>query len=254
MKLRSGKAVRMNSGTPVTSRTCCLPFCDNNQQLINLCCLACETKKFCQKHYACMNCYIPILSHACTNRRVPVCPLDRSELVVSEAMKKLVETEVLMKEFWVNMERTAAEFTAIRMSTAEARANANQEIYETLRSPIGSRQRISRTVTRVRRLPVRQDAFHDIHSPISEAVTNVQEAMEPEPEPEPVQYVQDHLSDSEAQSTIDYGEADFVEIEDADNVARELFIFPEVNNENESENVAFINSILEEQTDTFSLI
>lgn len=119
MELRSGKVKNMSSKPsspmqPVTSRMCVIPFCENSEQLINICCKNCEDKKFCQKHYMCMGCYLHLLHTACTQKRNPVCPLDRSELLIDPMLKRMVEGDVLMESFWTGMERAAAEFTTVR--------------------------------------------------------------------------------------------------------------------------------------------
>ncbi len=158
MELRSGAKMSNKSKEspplqPVTSRQCIIAFCDNSEQLINICCKNCEDKKFCQKHYMCMTCYLQHLHTACDQNRVPVCPLDRSELKIDPMIRRMISCDVLLGEFWVNMERSAAEFAAARELNTP--------------TPLPTERR---RVTRVLR---RQNAVHE--SP--QGVTNVREAM-----------------------------------------------------------------------------
>ncbi len=156
---------------PVTSRQCSIAFCDNSEQLVNICCQNCEDKKFCQKHYMCMSCYVNLLRNACENKRNPVCPLDRSELAIDPMMKRMVETDVLLDGFWANLDRAAAEFAQIRASS----------------TPIRISER--RTVRRIRR----QNAVTVTYSPATTppGVTNIREAMDAEQSPAPTPSVVD---------------------------------------------------------------
>ena len=167
MELRSGKVTEMKQRPSppmqaVTSRQCVIPFCENSEQLINICCKNCEDKKFCQKHYMCMGCYIHLLHTACTQKRNPVCPLDRSDLMVDPMLKRMVEGDVLMGSFWESMERAAAEFTTVRNLATPEQAS---------RVRIGPRRRVLRLY--------RQNAVQE--SPQS-PVANVREAMNEEVE------------------------------------------------------------------------
>jgi hypothetical protein len=163
MNLRSGKVMTKEApvNQPVTSRQCVIAFCDNSEQLVNICCKNCEDKKFCQKHYMCMSCYVHLLRNSCENKRNPVCPLDRSELAIDPMLKRMIECDVLLDGFWSNMDRAAAEFAQIR-------------------APYTTPQRIGqrRTVRRIRR----QDAITYSPATTPPGVSNVREAMNAEEE------------------------------------------------------------------------
>ncbi len=119
---------------PVTSRQCIIPYCEKSEQLVNVCCKNCEDKKFSQKHYMCMSCYINVLRHAYENSVPPTCPLDRSELTVEPLLTKLIQCDNLLDDFWKTMNTAAAQFAHVRDPHATPRT-------------LGER----RTVRRVRR-------------------------------------------------------------------------------------------------------
>lgn len=155
---------------PVTSRQCAIAFCDNSEQLVNICCKNCEDKKFCQKHYMCMSCYVHLLRNSCENKRNPVCPLDRSELAIDPMMKRMVECDVLLDGFWSNMDRAAAEFAQIR-------------------APYTTPVRIGERRT-VRRISQGSAYSSNIRRQTPPGVSNVREAMNAEESPpvEPLRF------------------------------------------------------------------
>lgn len=163
MELRSGTKMSNKSNQdapvqPVTSRQCVIAFCENSEQLINICCEYCENKKFCQKHYMCMTCYLQHLHTACEHKRIPVCPLDRTSLRVDPMIKRMISCDVLLGEFWVNMEKSAAQFAAARA----------------METPVTGERR---TVRVLRRQNAVRSPNTVAQSP--EGVANIREAMEP---------------------------------------------------------------------------
>ena len=102
-----------------SKRNCCVALCDNEEQLVNTRCSACKDKCYAEKHYICMTCYINLLK-ASYIAKIPVrCPLDRSDMPVEPSLLAMVETEMIMNEFFKHMHMTVNHLSTVRSRTQE---------------------------------------------------------------------------------------------------------------------------------------
>jgi hypothetical protein len=205
-----------------SKRNCCVALCDNEEQLVNTRCTACKDKCYAEKHYICMTCYINLLK-ASYIAKIPVtCPLDRSDMPVEPSLLAMVETEMIMNDFFKHMHMTVNHLSNVR-SRAQVEVQQDVPLRSMgaplpIRSPIrtmptgpsmGEENRIRRSV-RVRR-----------SSPVG--VDNVRDSMEY------IQVFQQHVNPF-PQFSRDEDDAAADGFHDPNNVVVNLF--PEHNNEN----------------------
>lgn len=181
-----------------TNRTCCIPFCDNYVQLVNIQCECTKDKVFNKKHYMCMACYLQMLKvGAKTNTYC--CPLDRSPLLeIDPFLKSIIETDNMMEGLFAQMSAAIDSVNEARRNVRPSPRVRPRQEYESPRS------------VRIRRVLQRQNAvlpsvfpeIHDLTWP--SPVANVREAMIPENTP-----IEDRENTPPLSVTIlDYGEAD----------------------------------------------
>jgi len=181
-----------------TNRTCCIPFCDETLQLVNIQCECTAEKVFNKKHYMCMACYLQMLKvGAKTNTYC--CPLDRSPLLkIDPYLKSIIETDHLMQGLFAQMSAAIDSVNSVRDPVRPIPVHPRVRTRQEYDSPHG---------VRVRRVLRRQNALPSVFPEINDIngwptpVENVRDAMDPEETenipPSPVSV-----------TIIDYGEAD----------------------------------------------
>lgn len=206
-----------------SKRNCCVALCDNEEQLVNTRCNACKDKCYAEKHYICMTCYINLLK-ASYIAKIPVtCPLDRSDMPVEPSLLAMVETEMIMNDFFKHMHMTVNHLSNVRSRTQEPTAIIGRDGSFT---PVHSTSTGPRRSVRVRRSspiafpPPEQIVVH-VESP--NGVDNVRDSMEY------LQVFQQHVNPF-PQFSGDEDDAAADGFHDPNNVVVNLF--PEHNNEN----------------------
>lgn len=123
-----------------SKRSCCVALCDNEEQLVNTKCNCMKDKCYAEKHYICMCCYINLLKASYIAKIPVVCPLDRSDMTVEPSLLAMVETEMIMNDFFKHMHMTVNHLSNVRSRTQEPTAIINQNgsftpVYSTSTGP-----------------------------------------------------------------------------------------------------------------------
>ena len=108
-------------------RGCCMPFCENYVQLVNIQCECTKDKVFNKKHYMCMGCYLALIKSG-----KHYCPLDRSKLTdIDPFLLSMIETDALIEKLMSTIQNASEQVAQSRLQRNWGPSPTRVRLFET---------------------------------------------------------------------------------------------------------------------------